>query len=111
MAMPRSLRHIHPDHVRLERMASGCLSLILREEADWSDFDAFAAELLALVDGQVLSRADSAVERVWTVRVRGQELWLAFDDWHHHFELSARDSDGDDILRALAAELGGGSPL
>jgi hypothetical protein len=87
-------------------MASGRLSLILREGAEWGGFEQFANGFLSSVGGEVVSRADSPVERVWTVRVRGETFWLAFDDWHGRTELSAQSVGGDAVLTALAAELG-----
>jgi hypothetical protein len=90
---------------RIERMASGNLTLILRE-GEWEAFDTFADDFLRQVGGAVISRADSPVERVWSVRIRGEDFWLAFDDWHHHYELSARSERGNAIVTALAAELG-----
>jgi|SRR5262245_34638419 len=91
---------------RVERMVSGNLSLILREAAQWEEFDVFASEFLARFGGALLSRADSAVDRVWTVRIRGEDFWLAFDDLYSHYELSARTDRGDIVVVALAAQFG-----
>jgi hypothetical protein len=98
---------IDPAHLHLETMASGHLTLVLREGAEWGEFGAFATGLMARLDGEVVSRADSPVERVWTVRVRGVDLWLAFDDWHHRYEFNSRDDAGDALLATLEAELRG----
>jgi Protein of unknown function (DUF3630) len=100
---------IDPAHLRLDRMATGQLSLVLREGAAWSEFATFATEFLALCDGQVLSRADSPVERVWSVRIRGQDFWLAYDDWHGRYELDARSTAASAVAEDLAAELARGS--
>src|SRR5262245_39069672 len=91
---------------RVERMVSGNLSLILLETAQWEEFDVFASEFLQRVGGALVSRADSAVDRVWTVRIRGEDFWLAFDDWHSHYELSARTDRGNTIVTTLAARFG-----
>jgi hypothetical protein len=100
------LRHIARDHLRLERMASGHLALVLRERADWDGLDDLADELLRIVGGLITSRADSPVERVWTVRIGGEDFWLAFDDWQGRTELAARGARGDAILTAMLEAFG-----
>ena len=89
--------------VKLERMASGHLNLVLRERGDWAGFDAFANEFLSKVDGELICRVDSPVDRVWTVRIGGEEFWLAFDDWQACYELSSRSVLGDAIIESLAS--------
>jgi hypothetical protein len=96
---------IDPAHLRIEPMASGHLTLILRERADWADFETFANDFVTMTGGRILCRADSPVERVWDVTIRGANLWLAFDDYEGRFEINAKDATGDDVVRALAAEL------
>jgi hypothetical protein len=88
-------------------MASGHLTLILREGGGWHGFEAFADAFLSPLGAAATSRADSPVDRVWTVHIRGEEFWLAFDDWHNRYELSARSAEGDAILTELAAQYGG----
>jgi hypothetical protein len=97
---------IDPAHLRIETMASGHLTLVLREDASWADFEIFAPQFLAAHGGVPIEKADSPVERVWTVTLDGAALWLAFDDYAARFELNARDAEGDAVLKALAARLG-----
>jgi len=97
---------IDPAQVRIERMASGHLTLVLREQACWEDFEAFANDFLATVGGSTESRVDSPVDRVWTVRIGGAEVWLAYEDLLARFEIDARDDAGDACVRTLAARFG-----
>ena len=62
---------IDPAHLRIETMASGHLTLVLRENASWADFEIFAPQFLAAHGGTVVHKADSPVERVWTVKFGG----------------------------------------
>ena len=87
-------------------MASGHLTLVLRENAAWEEFGAFATGFLAEVGGMVLSRADAPVDRVWTVQIGSAEVWLAFDDLMARFEINARDEAGDACVRALVKRFG-----
>ena len=97
---------INPAHLRIETMASGHLTLVLCQNADWSGFESFARDFLAAHSGTVIDRADSAVERVWTVAIGNAKLWLAFDDFQARFEINAKDAAGDAAVRALAQTLG-----
>jgi hypothetical protein len=97
---------IDPAHVRIEQMASGHLTLVLREQACWEDFEGFANDFLSTVGGTAQSRVDSPVDRVWTVRIGGAEVWLAFDDPGACFEINAKDAAGDACVRTLAAQFG-----
>ena len=102
--MPDCTQRLHQDRPRLESMASGHLTLVLRDNVDWSAFESFAKDFLSVHGGEALSRADTPVERVWTVQLRGVKFWLSFDDFHNRYELNARDDEGDKILSALAAD-------
>jgi hypothetical protein len=97
---------IDPAHLRIEPMASGHLTLVLRENAVWEEFAAFAEAFLVEVGGMVVSRLDGPVDRVWTVRIGGAEIWLAFDDPTARFEINARDDAGDACVQALAKRFG-----
>jgi len=55
---------IDPAHLHIETMESGHLTLVLRENADWADFESFARDFLAAYGGGIVDRADSAVERI-----------------------------------------------
>jgi len=65
----------------LEPMASGDQSLRLSTQVTWQAFPSYARDLIAHLNGTITSRADSPVERVWTVLIRGELFWIAFDDF------------------------------
>ena len=65
------------------------MSLSLTQSLRWSEFPEYAETLAAALDGRILSRADSPVERVWTILIRGQEYWLAFQDYPYDVCLDA----------------------
>jgi hypothetical protein len=72
-------------NVPLERldimeMASGDSSLLLSERVPWESFPTYAEAVVQLVGGSVVDRADSPVERVWTIDVGGRLFWLAYDE-------------------------------
>jgi hypothetical protein len=62
-------------------MASGRQSLRLTTAVSWSAFPAFAHAVVALLRGSVLEKADTPVERVWTVELDGERFYIAFDDF------------------------------
>jgi hypothetical protein len=97
---------IDPKHLRIETMSSGNLTLVLRENADWYDFESFALKFLAAHGGKVVDRADSPVERVWNVTIGDATVWLAFDDYFARFEINAQDEAGDQVVRELERTLG-----
>ena len=97
---------IDPAHLRIETMGSGHLTLVLREDASWSDFEIFAPRFLTEHGGTVVDKADSPVDRIWTVQLDGAKLSLVLDDYMARFELDARDAAGDAVLSTLAAKLG-----
>jgi hypothetical protein len=91
--------------LELEPMASGHRSLRLTREVTWEDFDGYAEVLLDVLDGMVLERADSPVERVWRVRITGAEYWLCLDDFGLGVSLDARDAVADARMETIRARL------
>jgi hypothetical protein len=66
--------------LEIREMASGDSSLLLSERVAWESFPAYAEAVSRLIGGSVVDRADSPVERVWTIDVRGNLFWLAHDE-------------------------------
>jgi len=64
----------------VRKMASGDLSLLLTDRVDWETFPDYANAVLRVLGGTVVERADSPVERVWTVSIGGALFWLAHDE-------------------------------
>jgi hypothetical protein len=63
------------ERLEIRLMASGDESLLLTERVGWEAFPMFAETILGFVEGTVVDRADTPVERVWTVRI---ESWQGF---------------------------------
>jgi hypothetical protein len=71
----------------------------------WEDFPKYAATLLALLGGSIDEAADSPVERVWTVTIRGGSFWLSFDDLALGLSLDARDAAASSLVPMLREDL------
>jgi hypothetical protein len=81
--------------LEVEPMASGYRSLRLTRSVPWKRFSAYAESLIRALEGTVLDRADSSVERVWSVTIGGNQYWLTFDDFALGVSLDARDAAAD----------------
>ena len=91
----------------IERMASGHRSLRLTRAVGWDEFDSYAESLLDMLQGSVLSRADSPVERVWSVGIGGAQYWLCLDDFDLGVCLDSCDAAADariDAIRSILLE-------
>jgi hypothetical protein len=100
------------DVLEIEPMASGHRSLRLTRAVAWEDFGPYAEAVVRALDGTVLDRADSPVERVWIVRICAGTYWLSFDDFALGVSLDSRDAAADaqieDIRRRLLEVAGRG---
>ena len=86
-------------------MASGQRALRLTRLVSWSDFDRYAAALVAALGGHVTSRADSPVERVWAVQIDGGAYWLALDDFGLGVSLDPRDAAAGEAIERIRSRL------
>lgn len=66
--------------LELEPMASGNSSLRLTRVLSWARFASYADNLVRVLGGEVVERADSPVERAWTAVIEGQRFSITFDD-------------------------------
>ena len=100
---PRTFERCRVEHGLRQSVAD-----LLQEAAEWEEFDAFASESsFGKSAARCCRTPDSAVDRVWTVRILDEDFWLAFDNWRaRHYELSARTDRGDTVVVALAAGFG-----
>jgi hypothetical protein len=89
----------------IEPMASGHRSLRLTRAVGWDQFEAYAEALLDMLQGSVLSLADSPVERVWSVRIVGEQYWLSLDDFDLGVCLDSCDAAADARIDALRSIL------
>ena len=101
-----------------ESMASGARSLRLTRAVSWEAFPSYAEALARVLDGEILDRADSAAERVWSLAVDGGLFWLACDDFQLGISLEPREDRAaariqgirDELLRMRPPHSGDGSP-
>jgi hypothetical protein len=93
------------ERLAVECMASGNRSLRLTERVSWEDFPRYARALVSLLRGSIDVQADSPVERVWTVTIRGASFWLSFDDFALGISLDAKDGAASSVIPALRDEL------
>lgn len=91
------------DALAIQTMASGDLSLALTGTVAWEDFPADASAIAARLDAAIVDKADSPVERVWTIRVRGSEFWLAHDELG--VSLDSKDAAASKLIPALLDKL------
>jgi hypothetical protein len=89
----------------VEPMDSGDLSLRLTRRVTWEDFARYARAIVSLLGGSIDERADSPVERVWVVTIRGAPFWLSFDDFGLGVSLDARSSAASSLIPILRDEL------
>ena len=54
------------------KMASGNDSPELTQHVSWAEFPPYATEIVRMLGGKPISKADSAVERVWDVCVNSE---------------------------------------
>jgi hypothetical protein len=94
-----------PEKLTLRVMACGNLCLELTETLGWEDFPEFANELLALLDGTVLSKADGVETCLWEVRIQGCDFSLVYDDYPNMVSLASLSIEGDVLLRDLQQTL------
>lgn len=79
-------------------MASGLESLRLTRQITWEEFGRYADALIGMLDGQVDGKADSPVERVWSVTIQGAAFAMAFDDFGLGVSLDPKDEDGARLI-------------
>ena len=93
------------DVLEFEPMASGHRSLRLTRTVDWDGFAPYAEFVVRALGGSVLSRADSPVERVWSVRVGEGKYWLSFDDFALGVSLDSCDEIADAQIEGIRLRL------
>jgi len=93
------------EKLTLEQMASGNLSLRLTERVAWEDFPEYAEAIAAILDGHIVSRADSVVERVYSMQVGDDSYWIAFDDFAAGVSVDSRTESASAALEAHRGRL------
>ena len=93
------------DVLEVEPMASGHKSLRITRSVSWAGFEAHAEALVRVLNGQVVHRADSPAERVWSVEIGGCQYWLSFDDFGLGVSLDSCDAAADAHLEVIHSRL------
>jgi hypothetical protein len=65
----------------ITKMASGNNSLELTQHVSWAGFPQYAIEIINILGGKIINKADSVVERVWDVCINGERFWLSLNDF------------------------------
>jgi hypothetical protein len=91
--------------LELESMASGDQSLRLSTEVTWEEFESYAPRVVSLLGGQIVDRADSAPERVWTAIIDGQRFWISFDDFALGVSLDPQDHGAGALIPKIREKL------
>ena len=94
---------MHLSYPKIERMASGNLSLAISGSVSWEEFPTAARSFLTSAGGFTLFKADTAVERCWIVLVRLRPFFLAQDEMGMSLDSIARLGNG--VLRSLHQKL------
>lgn len=101
----RPSRPLPLEVLEISELAPGNLSLSLTQSLGWSEFPEYAETLAAALDGRILSRAESPVDRVWRILIRGQEYWLAFQDDPYDVCLDARYPEASEQIEEIRESL------
>jgi hypothetical protein len=83
-------RHTPLERLAIEPMASGEDCLVLTERLPWEGFPAYAETVARVLHAEIPDRADTPVERVWSLTLRGRRYSLAYDD-HTGVSIESRD--------------------
>lgn len=94
-----------PEKMTLITIASGHLSLELTETVRWENFPLFAEQLVALLGGLVVNKADGVEICVWKIRVQDCELRLVYEDYPTMVSLESSSDAGDKYLRDVQHSL------
>jgi hypothetical protein len=89
------------ERLDIQPMASGDHSLLLTERVDWDAFPAYVEAILPLVGGVLVDRADGPDQRVWTVSIRSQLFWMAFDEFPGSVSLDPQNSEASSLIPAI----------
>jgi hypothetical protein len=94
------------EYPKVERMASGNLSLAISDSVTWESFPQEARIFLKSVQGRPLLRLDTGAERNWLVLVGWRPFFLVLDDLGMSLDSIAKI--GNPIIISLQAEISGG---
>lgn len=91
--------------LKLERMASGSLSIVLQEEASWELFDRDASKWIKQIGAKLINKADSVDERVWEIEYSGIAFWIAYDDFQSSITLEPKIKVPDFTIEQIANQI------
>ena len=91
------MNHFIPEKLIIVTMASGNLCLEITESVGRCQFPQFAEQIVAALDGLVLSRTDVVEMCLWRIQVQKCDFLLVYDDFPTMVSIEA-SSDGGDVL-------------
>jgi hypothetical protein len=86
-------------------MASGRLCLRLSGKIGWKDFEAFAEELLPILEATVVEKSNGVEMRIWKLDLPHCSLRLVYEDFPVCISLESSTDEADGVLRELHQKL------
>lgn len=91
--------------LKIERQASGHLSLLLTEQVGWEDHERYADELLRRLDSHIGEKGYLAGMYLWKVEIETVPLQLVYEDSLNRVMLKSDSYPGDVLLKKLQPQL------
>lgn len=91
--------------LKIEKTASGKLSLFLTEDVSWETFPKQAKEFLKLVGGIKLKSITGPDVRMWIVLIKYRPFFLVFDDLPWGMSLDPMKGSSDKVINQLYESL------
>ncbi|MGI2030382.1 DUF3630 family protein [Endozoicomonas acroporae] len=92
---------------RLQKMASGHLSLELSDKITLDEFPEFANRLISVVGGIVEEKNHSVIMCIWDVSINDKQYRLVYDDYPCGVSLESDNDDSDREIYRIKSLLEG----
>ncbi len=86
-------------------MASGDDLLELTQRVSWYEFPRYAIGIIDILGGEIINKADTPVERVWDVCIRGERFWISFNDFGLGVSLDSQTPQSSKQITAIQDSL------
>ncbi len=92
------IKKIKSDKIKLLKMASGNLYIVLSSEVEWSEFPEFLSYIVDLLNAKIEIKYESVESAIWEIVIDKIDLRLVFDDYPQEVTLESTNEDGDKKL-------------